>query len=219
MNQISFTCSNNHPFKVPAKFAGKRAKCPKCGEVVSIPHSSTVESIPSKLVPKVEGDRPITRQDVIFIGKIFFGILTSALLIGALVSIDNPVTQFLNDSGVTQFFKDNAEKSRQASEAEQRARWSAAQQANHRRFHEPKNDEQEASVSFAGYPGPWYFHVFVRLPVMLLLVISIAIYFLPSWVAYEKNKKQKAAIFCLNCFLGATGIGWVGAMVWATMED
>ncbi len=50
MNQISFTCSNNHPFKVPAKFAGKRAKCPKCGEVVTIPQVSTLNTT-SKIIP------------------------------------------------------------------------------------------------------------------------------------------------------------------------
>ena len=50
MNQIRFTCSNNHPFKVPAKFAGKRAKCPKCGEVVTIPQVSTLNTT-SKIIP------------------------------------------------------------------------------------------------------------------------------------------------------------------------
>lgn len=61
MNQISFTCSNNHPFKVPAKFAGKRAKCPKCGEVVTIPQVSTVNPT-SQIISQSDDSRKRSRK-------------------------------------------------------------------------------------------------------------------------------------------------------------
>ena len=48
---------------------------------------------------------------------------------------------------------------------------------------------------------------------IVLVVLGIIIYFVPSIVA--KNKKNLGAILCLNIFLGWTVLGWVGALVWA----
>ena len=47
----------------------------------------------------------------------------------------------------------------------------------------------------------------------LILGFAIVIYFLPTVVAF--HKKNCAAIFTLNLFLGWTFLGWVGALVWA----
>ena len=48
---------------------------------------------------------------------------------------------------------------------------------------------------------------------VILVVIVLALYFIPSFVAY--GKKNALAIFILNFFLGFTFVGWVGALVWA----
>jgi len=45
------------------------------------------------------------------------------------------------------------------------------------------------------------------------------IYFLPSVVAAARNHRQNAPILALNFFLGWTLIGWVGALVWALVEE
>jgi len=55
--------------------------------------------------------------------------------------------------------------------------------------------------------------------VLLILVIVGFIYFIPSFVAYSRKKKNKSAILVLNIFLGWTLLGWVIAAVWASMED
>lgn len=46
-------------------------------------------------------------------------------------------------------------------------------------------------------------------------VIVGGIYMLPTTVAICRKHPQTKAIFALNLFLGETGIGWVGALVWA----
>ena len=51
------------------------------------------------------------------------------------------------------------------------------------------------------------------------VLLLVPIYFVPSYIAFKKSKKQKTAIIVLNIFLGWTFLGWVVALVWACMED
>lgn len=55
------------------------------------------------------------------------------------------------------------------------------------------------------------------LPGIIGLIICLFIYFIPSWVG--SHKKNSTAIFILNLFLGWTFIGWVVALIWATMKQ
>ena len=50
---------------------------------------------------------------------------------------------------------------------------------------------------------------------IVLVVVSVTIYLLPSWIASSRNHHQKWAIFALNLLLGWTFVGWVIAFVWA----
>jgi uncharacterized membrane protein YqaE (UPF0057 family) len=50
---------------------------------------------------------------------------------------------------------------------------------------------------------------------ILVILIALVIYFLPTIVAKAKGHDNTAAIFWINLLLGATVIGWLGAMVWA----
>jgi Superinfection immunity protein len=52
---------------------------------------------------------------------------------------------------------------------------------------------------------------------LMLALLGLAIYFLPSWVG--RRKRNATAIFALNLLLGWTFIGWVSALVWALMVD
>ena len=47
------------------------------------------------------------------------------------------------------------------------------------------------------------------------MVVFVAIYFIPTMVAYYREHHQRAAIVLLNILLGWTGLGWVGALVWS----
>ena len=52
-----------------------------------------------------------------------------------------------------------------------------------------------------------------------LAVVALALYFVPSFIAVNKNKRNKNAIFALNLLLGWTFVGWVVALVWSLMQD
>jgi hypothetical protein len=50
---------------------------------------------------------------------------------------------------------------------------------------------------------------------LILLVISLGIYFLPTIWAKERRHHNAAAIFVVNLLFGWTLIGWAAALVWA----
>lgn len=49
----------------------------------------------------------------------------------------------------------------------------------------------------------------------VFVVISLAIYLVPSFVAYGRGQNNAGAILALNLLLGWTLIGWVAALVWS----
>ena len=54
---------------------------------------------------------------------------------------------------------------------------------------------------------------------ILLILILLAIYFLPTFVAAVRSKRNTAAILVLNLFLGWTIIGWIIALIWSLMHE
>jgi hypothetical protein len=52
-----------------------------------------------------------------------------------------------------------------------------------------------------------------------LAVLLIALYFAPTIEARRRKKRNTAAVFVLNLFLGWTVIGWIVAVVWACTND
>ena len=53
---------------------------------------------------------------------------------------------------------------------------------------------------------------------LALIVLTAALYFLPSFIAFLRGHKNKFAIFLLNLFLGWTLLGWVGSLIWSVMR-
>jgi len=53
----------------------------------------------------------------------------------------------------------------------------------------------------------------------IILLVLMALYFIPTFIAFNAGKNNKEAILLLNLFLGWTFIGWVVALVWATTQD
>lgn len=51
--------------------------------------------------------------------------------------------------------------------------------------------------------------------VLVLVLILLIIYFIPTMVALSRGHKNCLAIFCLNLFLGWSFVGWVLALVWS----
>lgn len=50
---------------------------------------------------------------------------------------------------------------------------------------------------------------------LIALVVVIGLYFLPFITASKRGHRNRAAIGVMNLFLGWTGLGWVGALIWA----
>lgn len=50
---------------------------------------------------------------------------------------------------------------------------------------------------------------------LLFAAIGIAVYFLPTLVAFRGGKRNRGAILVLNLLLGWTLLGWVGSLIWA----
>lgn len=53
--------------------------------------------------------------------------------------------------------------------------------------------------------------------ILIGMFFLLPIYFLPTLVARRKEHPQTIGIFLVNLFFGLTLLGWVGALVWATV--
>ncbi len=54
---------------------------------------------------------------------------------------------------------------------------------------------------------------------VIVVIVGILVYFLPSLVAWQAHKRNMAAIFVLNLLAGWTVVGWVIALVWSFTVD
>ena len=54
--------------------------------------------------------------------------------------------------------------------------------------------------------------------VLVLFFVALALYFLPTIVARNKQRMDTGSIFVLNLLLGWTIVGWIIAFVWAAKE-
>lgn len=54
---------------------------------------------------------------------------------------------------------------------------------------------------------------------LLILLIGVLAYFLPTIIAASRGHRNAAAIFMLNLFLGWTFLGWVVSLVWSFTDN
>jgi hypothetical protein len=47
------------------------------------------------------------------------------------------------------------------------------------------------------------------------IAIAILIYFLPSWIAWQRKHHNKGPIIITNLILGWTILGWIAALIWS----
>lgn len=48
-----------------------------------------------------------------------------------------------------------------------------------------------------------------------MMLIVFGLYFLPSSIALVRKHHNKGQIILLNLFLGRSGLGWIGALIWS----
>jgi len=66
------------------------------------------------------------------------------------------------------------------------------------------------------YESPNYVNLICN---YIFIPFLIFLYFIPSFVAYNRNHRQFNAIFILNFLLGWTFIGWVVALIWSVIRE
>jgi hypothetical protein len=54
---------------------------------------------------------------------------------------------------------------------------------------------------------------------LLFVAVGVVFYFVPTIIAFVRNKSNKLAILALNAFLGWSLVGWVVSLVWALSKD
>jgi hypothetical protein len=62
-------------------------------------------------------------------------------------------------------------------------------------------------------------NLLLNLSVILVTLMGIFLYFIPSFVAWYRNHRQFNAIFILNFLLAWTIIGWVIALIWSVIKE
>lgn len=51
--------------------------------------------------------------------------------------------------------------------------------------------------------------------VVALIFLALFVYFIPTYIANQKDHPQRGWIFVCNLFGGGTGIGWLVCLIWA----
>ena len=53
---------------------------------------------------------------------------------------------------------------------------------------------------------------------LVIIVVGLGFYFMPTIIAFARNHKNKIGIFLLNLLAGWTFLGWVGALIWSVIS-
>ena len=54
---------------------------------------------------------------------------------------------------------------------------------------------------------------------LLIVLIIIFIYFIPTYKAYQRSHNNSFAIFVCNVLLGWTFLGWIITLIWACTDN
>lgn len=60
--------------------------------------------------------------------------------------------------------------------------------------------------------------VFALVFILILIFLSLILYFLPALIAWYYNDKNTIWIFVLTLITGWTSLGWILALLWAVLE-
>lgn len=82
---------------------------------------------------------------------------------------------------------------------------------------------QDISSAFVNYPGLQFQHLMGTkmnndasgLEVYLFIMFLLALYYIPTIIAFSRKHPNRWLIGVINTIFGSTGIGWLGALVWA----
>ena len=55
--------------------------------------------------------------------------------------------------------------------------------------------------------------------IAFVIIIFLLGYFIPTFIAILRKKKNTLAIFLVNLFFGMTFVGWIGALIWSIIYE
>jgi hypothetical protein len=68
---------------------------------------------------------------------------------------------------------------------------------------------QAQDYDYSAYPAPIPWTSYAT------IIIAIVVYFIPSMVAFWRRHPNRWPILGINILFGGTGLGWIGALIWA----
>ncbi len=195
---------------IPVDFTGSTIRCGGCKLLIPIPEIPVVGPLPvppldpaAKTVKKykpfenLDDSTPIRsrRKSTTSVGPVVLaiaGVLTLALIIFAVLRYQSAKT---SDNGTAKSIQTTASR---GSQSPVQATTKVASSNS------TQTDSDETAI--------------VSVFIVVLGMISLVIYFIPSLIAVLRGHQNALAIFMLNLFLGWLFIGWVLAMIWACTE-
>jgi hypothetical protein len=55
--------------------------------------------------------------------------------------------------------------------------------------------------------------------IIILILPSLAVYFVPTIIALARHARNALAIVLINIFAGWTFLGWVAALIWSIVDQ
>lgn len=83
----------------------------------------------------------------------------------------------------------------------------------------PETTAYFGDVADAGISSALGATVAVAALVILLMLVGVAIYIIPTIIALARRHSQKVPIILVNILLGWTLVGWIVALVWSLVND
>lgn len=71
----------------------------------------------------------------------------------------------------------------------------------------------QSKTQMVGFLGLGFFEL------ALIVAVSSAVYFLPTFIAVKRNHSNRTPIMLTNIFFGWTVVGWVVALIWAFSDN
>jgi len=56
---------------------------------------------------------------------------------------------------------------------------------------------------------------FTAILILLLILLVVVVYFIPSFIAFRRDHRNRWVILVINTVFGTTLLGWLAALVWA----
>ena len=84
----------------------------------------------------------------------------------------------------------------------------------------PKKEPTGTRFHQAGTPAPaneteGERGLMTALAILIAVIVAICLFLLPTVIAFSRQHRNRFVIMLINIVFGATGLGWIGSLIWA----